>query len=237
MPEEKLDQISNEALQLAKLYRYEEAKSMLDYFSNKFLESTKNGDAPYTMDQLRIVTVAHNEAVEAMVSMTMNHEKRLNKIMKFRLVVDAISSANQPLWTELEGPVMTAFQEVKEAADRGEREAFHERLNIFLSLYEVIYPSVKMNISANVVQQLDARVQFVDQYRPQVLSDPSSKQELSHIEADLHTVFEGAEEDEVDPSLWWVIISTGSIIIITLSYVGWRKYKGQKEKQRNYPPS
>ena len=37
------------------------------------------------------------------------------------------------------------------------------------------------------------------------------------------------DEDEADPSLWWVIISTGSIIILTLSYVGWRKYQGEKE--------
>lgn len=41
------------------------------------------------------------------------------------------------------------------------------------------------------------------------------------------------EDDEADPSLWWVIISTGSIIIMTLSYVGWRKYQGDKELRKN----
>ena len=48
----------------------------------------------------------------------------------------------------------------------------------------------------------------------------------------LQTIFEGLTEDEADPSLWWVIISTGSIIILTLSYVGWRKYKGERERSK-----
>ncbi|MEH7255788.1 sporulation protein YpjB, partial [Neobacillus niacini] len=29
------------------------------------------------------------------------------------------------------------------------------------------------------------------------------------------------------------IISTGSIIILTLSYVGWRKYQGEKNMRKN----
>jgi sporulation protein YpjB len=41
------------------------------------------------------------------------------------------------------------------------------------------------------------------------------------------------DQDQADPSLWWVIISTGSIIIMTLSYVGWRKYKGDKDIQKD----
>lgn len=45
------------------------------------------------------------------------------------------------------------------------------------------------------------------------------------------------DEDEADPSLWWVIISTGSIIIATLSYVGWRKYNGDKEMKKDAPGS
>ncbi len=39
---------------------------------------------------------------------------------------------------------------------------------------------------------------------------------------------------EADPSLWWVIISTGGIIVLTLSYVGWRNIKAEKEKQYRY---
>ena len=56
---------------------------------------------------------------------------------------------------------------------------------------------------------------------------------IEALQTDLQALFEEneTEEDEADPSLWWVIISTGGIIISTLSYVGWRKYKGEKERR------
>ncbi len=57
--------------------------------------------------------------------------------------------------------------------------------------------------------------------------------ELTSLETDLEKLFENKKEDEADPSLWWVIISTGSIIVSTLSYVGWRKYKGQDEEKKS----
>ena len=71
---------------------------------------------------------------------------------------------------------------------------------------------------------MDSQITFIDQYRPQVFSDQSQSDIIS-LEDQLLDIFEEAEKDDADPSLWWVIISTGSIIIMTLSYVGWKKFK------------
>ncbi|UAC47061.1 sporulation protein YpjB [Bacillus aquiflavi] len=227
---EKLDQISDEALQMVKLNRNDDAKRLLEYFSEQFLSTTMK-ERFFSMDELRIVTVSHKEALEAVTNATINHKERVNKVTKFRLAIDAITSTHQPLWTEMEGQIMTAFNDVKEAAYNGENETFHLQLNSFLMLYEMIYPSLKINIPVETIQKLDARINYIDHYRPQVLSEISSQHELEALEADLKTIFFGVTEDEADPSLWWVIISTGSIIILTLSYVGWRKNKGDKQKQ------
>jgi len=81
---------------------------------------------------------------------------------------------------------------------------------------------------------LDARINFIDVYRSQIVSNPKSLKELDGLETDLKKLFTDMDEDQVDPSLWWVIISTGSIIIMTLSYVGWRKYKGDKDIQQDH---
>ncbi|WP_265181916.1 sporulation protein YpjB [Geomicrobium sp. JCM 19055] len=40
------------------------------------------------------------------------------------------------------------------------------------------------------------------------------------------------EEKENDPSLISVIIMVGSAIVASLTYVGVRKYKGQKDRER-----
>lgn len=231
-PMEKLDDISDEALQMVKFHRYDDAKKLLDYFTAQFT-SIKGEQKPLTMDELRIVTVSHDEAVEATVSPNMKYQERLNKLTKFRLVIDAISTSHQPLWTEMKDQVMTAFHQAKEAANKGDTASFHSNFNSFLSLYNVIYPSIKIDVPVENIQKLDARINFIDEYRTQVVNNANSKQELDGLETDLKNLFDNMDEDQAEPSIWWVIISTGSIIIMTLSYVGFRKYQGEKDLKKN----
>jgi sporulation protein YpjB len=232
-PLTELDQISDDALQMVKLNRYEDAKKLLDYFSKQFLTLTGNGQQ-FSMDELRIMTISHNEALEAVTNVSMDPPERINRMTKFRLVIDAVSSTHQPLWAEMKEPILSAFQQVQDSAISGDNIAFHESFNSFLALYEMVYPSMKIDIAPDRVQQLDARVNFIDEYRPQVLSQGTSQKELQALELDLESIFDEMTEDEADPSLWWVMISTGSIIIMTLSYVGWKKYKGDKEIRKDY---
>ncbi|MFP5113387.1 sporulation protein YpjB [Bacillaceae bacterium C204] len=231
-PMEKLDDISDEALQMVKFHRYEDAKRLLDYFSEQFT-SIAGTDQPLTMDEVRIINTSHDEAVEAAVSSNMKYEERINKLVKFRLVIDAIATNHQPLWVEMEDQIMTAFHQAKDAAKKGDSGHFHTNFNSFLSLYNVIYPSMKIDVSVENVQKLDARIDFINEYRSQVVNNSKSQQELDKLDTDLVNLFSKMEEDEADPNIWWVIISTGSIIIMTLSYVGWRKYQGDKNLKKD----
>lgn len=231
-PIEKLDAISDEALQMVKYKRYDDAKKLLDYFTDQF-SKLANREKPLTMDQLRIVNVSRNEAVEATINPNMKYQERINRLTKFRLVIDALATNKRPLWTGMEDQILTAFHQVKDAADKRNTAQFNSQFNSFLSLYNVIYPSMKIDVPAETIQQLDARINFVDDYRLQVLTNAKKSQELVGIENDLKRMFDQVDEDQTDPSIWWVIISTGSIIIMTLSYVGFRKYQGDKDSKMN----
>lgn len=230
----KIDHISDEALQMVKLQRYDDAKKLLQYFSEQFLASREN-ETELSVNDLRIISAAHSEALEAMTRPEIPHNEKMNRVTKFRLVIDAVTSGHQPLWTEMEDPIMTVFQNVRKAADSGDNVNFHSNLNSFLSLYSMIHPSLIIDIPKERVQSLDAKVSFVDHYRPKVLTEAENQQELEALGKELQNIFDEMTEDEADPSLWWVMISTGSIIILTLSYVGWRKYKGSKEQEQNRP--
>jgi sporulation protein YpjB len=230
----KLDDISDEALQMVKIYRYEDAERLLEHFEGEFVKTNSKGHL-FSMDELRIVTTAHEAALKAVSAeeSTMDHEERIHEVTRFRLVVDALQSIHQPLWTEMEEPIMTVFNGMKSAAYSGDNDNFHTNLDSFLSMYEVIYPSLRIDVTAERIQQLNARVTYIDQYRPEILNETNSQAQLDALEADLMNIFDGMTEDEADPSLWWVIISTGSIIIMTLSYVGWKKYQADMERRKN----
>lgn len=230
-PIDQLSHLSDEALQLTKSQRYEDAKKILDTFSNIFSHAAIK-EHFLSMDEIKIVTVAHNEAIAAMSNAEMDPEERINTVTKLRLVIDALSSTKEPLWTDMKEPIFEVFYAAKEAALNGERELFYEHLDSFLSYYDIIYPSMKIDLTPERMQQIDARVKFIDEYRAVLLTEQQATQEFFALETDLQAIFDDISEDEADPSLWWVIISTGSIIVLTLSYVGWRKFKGEREKRK-----
>ena len=209
---DQLDALSDKALEMTKLKRYEDSEKMLSYFSDLFLKITAD-EAIFDMDELRIITVAHNEALGALQSDSVNDSEKINAVTKFRLVVDAVKSTHQPLWTNMESPIMDTFSQTKEAALHQNSEKFQKELSILLAQYDLIYPSLKVDLSTETIQQLDTRIQFINQSRAQLMSDQKAQQELDSLQYDLKSIFESMDEDEADPSLWWVIISTGSIII------------------------
>ncbi|MBA9027794.1 sporulation protein YpjB [Peribacillus huizhouensis] len=226
-----LDSISDEALRLVEMKRYQETDKVLQKFSELYLLSSKEKEI-FNMAELRVVTVAYNDALEVVQTIEKTDSEKINAVTKFRLVLDAVSSNNQPLWMALEDPIMDAFYEAKEAVKIGDSERFNQKLNDLLLHYNIIYPSLKVSVPSEKLQQLDARVTYMDQYRPAMLTMKTNEQEWVAMEQDLKSLFDEPNEDEADPSLWWVIISTGSIIILTLSYVGWRKYKGNEKAEK-----
>ncbi|WP_172250605.1 sporulation protein YpjB [Bacillus haikouensis] len=235
-PVNELDDIADQALQMTKAGKYEEAKHLLNQFSEEFTAASMHQS--FSMDELRIMTISHNLALETINQTNAGIEQKVNAVTRFRLVMDALSSHYQPLWVEMEDPLMEAFNGVKTAAEIGNSEQYHTELNLFLSKYNIIQPSIKLDIPVDQAQALDARISYLDNYRQKVLESTDAMAELTTLQTDLEHLFENKKEDEADPSLWWVIISTGSIIVSTLSYVGWRKYKGRgeapsSERQKN----
>ncbi|MBM7713620.1 sporulation protein YpjB [Siminovitchia sp. FSL H7-0308] len=232
---EELDQLADEALQLTKFSRFDEAKVLLERYAVQF---SKQGmkEQTFTMDELRVLTAAHHEALRAVTSVDMDKEERIRMVTAFRLANDAVQSNHQPMWLEMEGSIMDSFRQVKNAALDGDQESYNRHLNDFLSIYSVIQPSLKIDLPAEKLQKIDSRIAFFDNYRSQ-FTEQNWTSQLEDFEADLKRLFAEVDEDEADPSLWWVISMTGSVIILTLSYVSWRKYKGEKKERKRKDPN
>lgn len=225
-----LDQLADEALQLTKVGKFADAKVLLERFGELFSEKGIM-ERPFTMDELRVVTAAHHDALGALTNINLSPENRVMRVTAFRLAIDALISKYQPMWSEMEKPILEAYQEVKNAALEGDGDLYNRQLNNFLTIYSVIQPSIKIDIAVEKVQRLDSRVAYIDHYRSSY-SEPNWLNELEGLEEELKTLFTDINKNDMDPSVWWVMIMTGSIIITTLSYVSWRKYRGQKMQKK-----
>lgn len=230
-----LDQLADEALQLTKFSRFEEAKSLLERYAVLFSEHGVK-EQTFTMDDIRVLTAAHHEALRALTSVDREKEERIRLVTAFRLANDAVQSNHQPMWLEMESSIIKGFRDVKNAALDGDQESYNRHLNAFLSTYKVIQPSLKIDLPAEKLQKIESRIEFFDKYRANFTEQDWTSQ-LEDFEADLKSLFAGVDEDEADPSLWWVISMTGSVIILTLSYVSWRKYRGEKKEMKRKDPN
>lgn len=86
--------------------------------------------------------------------------------------------------------MMNSFQQTKNAAINQDTITFNSQLNLFLSQYEMIYPSLKVDLSKETMQQLDTRIQYINQYRPEVISDGESQKELDALQNELTSIFD-----------------------------------------------
>ncbi|WP_110112378.1 sporulation protein YpjB [Bacillus sp. CGMCC 1.16541] len=224
-----LNRLSDEILLLVQQERNEEAQKMLKQFSDEFARLDINS-LNMSVEDLRILTICHEQVSRSIDSSSTAIEVRIQKAMQFRLLVDALQSERQPMWTEMEDSIMSVFGHMKETLEKGETEYFQEQLHDFSTKYDMILPSAKVDINPEYIQRVDSHLQVLNEYEQIMGTETSQIQQMNQMELDLRDLFTKMKEDEADPSLIWVMITTGSIIILTLSYVGWRKYYADKQK-------
>ena len=220
---------ADEALKMAKSERYEETRKILEKINQAL-----NNQYDLSADEMRLVESSYYETIRVLDKDDYTNEEFIHKLTKLRLIIDAMATEYEPLWVEMENSLLTAFQSVKDAYSLNDNQHFLSELNVFLSAYDIIYPSITLDVPIERVQKVNAQIQYLEQNSRNLLGSVDGLEAIEALQTDLEALFDNPEEDEADPSLWWVIISTGGIIIFTLSYVGWRKYQGEKERRKKY---
>ncbi|WP_209122613.1 sporulation protein YpjB [Alkalihalobacillus sp. BA299] len=230
-----LNDTSDKVLQLVKQEKYEEAKQLLDYFSKQFL-SIDHQQSSLSMSDLQIITKSFERAMESVTAVSMNHVERVRLATEFRLVVDALASPHHPLWLSSEQSIMKSLNELKGTMQQKDAQAFRHKVNEFLRLYQMIRPALLVSVEGEQVQKIESLVQFMDRYGTDMIHDTSMQKQLFVMEKEFQNLYQQVKEDSADPSLIWVMLTIGGMIIMSLSYVGWKKYRAEKRrvKERNH---
>ncbi|MCD7033385.1 sporulation protein YpjB [Metabacillus sp. GX 13764] len=223
-----LNAISHDVFHLAKEHHFAESLQLISYYGRQFKKLDMK-EAGISYDELRAIAAVHQNAEEALQSKK-EPEEKIKAVTQFRLLSDALHSKNEPLWGSMEEEIMTAFAETKKVAEKG--KPYQEEWKKFLSLYEMIYPSVSVDVSSDKVKKVDSDIAIIADRQFAGLSENAKTKLLDAAQTDIQKLFEKAKDDEADPSLIWVMISTGSIILLSLSYAGFKKYKGEQQQKQ-----
>ena len=229
-----IDRYAHDALQLAKLGRIEDARRIIEQIGMN-LDSDR--ELSLSADEWRILMLSYQEVNMILDQDALDEKRIVQELTKFRLVVDAITTDYHPLWLDMEPIVIDTVDGAVEAFHAGDVETFRTQMDAFFATYELLYPSLVIDVPFEKVQRVDSHIQYVKMNVEKMLTSDRASNELALLQDEVRTLFTDTEEDEADPSLWWVIITTGGIIVTTLSYVGYRKYRGEKEKKRRFDRS
>ncbi|WP_238457459.1 sporulation protein YpjB [Alkalihalobacterium alkalinitrilicum] len=224
-----LNETSDKVLQLVKQEKHEEARQLLDYFSKQFL-ALDHTQTSLTMSDLQIVTKSFERAMESVTAVSMTQIERVRLATEFRLVVDALASPHHPLWLSTEQTMMKAMNELKGSMEQKDVQAFRHKINEFLRSYQMVRPALIISVEGVQVQKIESLVQFLDRYGNDMIQDTSMQKQLFMLESELENLYQQVKEDSADPSLIWVMLTIGGTIIISLSYVGWKKYRAEKRR-------
>ncbi|OCA92765.1 sporulation protein YpjB [Pseudobacillus wudalianchiensis] len=228
----RIDQIAGQALEFTKAGLYGDAEAQLKAVQLELIH-IQFKESELSIEDWTVLSTALSEALQVIDSPEGKETETLETVTTFRLAADAVVSRYQPLWIEMEQPVMSSLQSLKNSSIAADSSGFHESLNRFLANYYMIQPSLKVDVSEKKVKMLDKQVRYIEHNGERMLEKSSAEAEIGELEKAVEMVFkEMQKEDSTQPSLGWVISITGGIIIITLSYVGWKKYKAQKAEER-----
>ncbi|PWA12351.1 sporulation protein YpjB [Pueribacillus theae] len=224
-----LNQMADQVLQLGKQQKYEEAKKVLINFSPLFLKiSAENGLA---MKDVKMMIYSYEQAEEALAAVQMDEVKRIEKLTQFRLAVNAVSSEHQPLWKEAENVVMNPLNQAIQSIGAENSNQFQFYLENFLAKYEMIRPSLAIDLPEHDYERLDSYIRYLKNNEGKIVGQNKKKQ-LLEIHKEFKAIFHEKEQSSADPGLFNVIYTIGGIIAVTLIYVGWRKYKGDKKRKK-----
>jgi sporulation protein YpjB len=225
----KLNELSDTIFQLTRQSRYDDAERVLTFFEKQFDELEEMENIP--TEQARQIDLNYRTAIEAISNEEASYDEKARAATQLRLLLDSVSSKYEPLWLSFEEPVFQSLKKMKSEIEKGEDSRFRQSWNDFLSLYGMIYPSMNVSVPTGALKEVDRHIDAIGLSQFSEMTTSTKLEQMTILENDLIDVFENNKSNS-DPSLFWVMLITGSTIILSLTYVAFRKYMAEKKASK-----
>ncbi|MFC5714241.1 sporulation protein YpjB [Thalassorhabdus alkalitolerans] len=226
-----LNKKADMALRLVQEERYEEGKQVLNWIGDRLPEMDYEKEDLNSRDMGTLIR-AYEGAQEGVTAADLPPEERVRHLLTFRLALDSVISRENPLWKKTEPTLQEKLKEVYQHAVNQEEQEAQRVFNEWLRQFEIIRPAFTIREEPAVYERVSSYVKFMDQNRREWLQEDGGEH-LEKLEKEMKSLFHPENRDSaIDPSLLWVMISVGGMVILSLTYAGWKKYKGEKGREK-----
>lgn len=215
---DKLVELSDELYQMIRNDEFNQANRLVKQIEKEW--SSKGYSL--SLNEARMFSLTFFELKETLTKVEISKKESLRRAIQFRLVTDTLQSNYQPLWKESKIKVLKQFKQCQK-----EVEICPE----FIETFELLLPAISLDISEEQYVKLKSYIAFIEKIDKNTPRKEFENQ-LIVIENELILLFDAPKENEMEPGFLYLILIVGSFIIALLSYVGWKKYQGEKENQK-----
>jgi sporulation protein YpjB len=199
--------------------KFPQAVNLLD----DILVALDHGHLEISEDKLAYIKNKTTNTIAELTSEALSDEKKLANVSSYVLMMETAIDPSNNQYLNKKAQTYEQIVQTLEA----DLIDFDKEYYAAIDSYQFILPALKIATPTSDWNQLD-----------EYLTRLKNVENLENMEMNLHTLLKLFEpklvqatvKDE-DPSFFWVILSVGGTIVFTLLYVGWRKYRGEKEKK------
>ncbi|MFD2704460.1 sporulation protein YpjB [Salibacterium lacus] len=228
LPLEKVDDKAAVMYDLAENGDFEEAKAVHSWIAGRLPEVSFD-DYDMNTAQLTALLRSFDSAGEALVDADMKEAKRVQFILAFRLSVDAAVTTSNPIWKEYARTLSERLEPLKENLKQGNTQDAEQLFHEWQAGFEIIRSAMYTSEKEQDYMPLVSYIRYLDSLN---WEDNEEIPRIETLQRFMTDVIEKHKNDGADPSLWAVIFSIGSILFASLTYTGWKKYKGEKQHDR-----
>lgn len=222
--------LADQAYREVKEKDYAQARQTVERLSDRLLDTNLGEYVPY-VEQAKMLFDTVLQAKGALTAVRLDERQAYLKVLRMRLAVDAVLNKEQAMWIQFYPELNKVLNQLSKSLAEDKRDQFYSLLNRLFNHYEFIRPAIVVSQPPLMVAQLDSLITFMDRQSPQLWQNKSHTQELldrlNHL---LQIAFYQADQSFKE-GLIWLTMGVALVISSVLTYVGWKKYKGQYEQQ------
>jgi len=223
----KLENTTKSLYQSVKIKDYENSKLLIEEIAN--LITTVDFKDLTTVEGMEAITSTVVRTKQSLAALEPNYDSILHYTTQLYLAVDALGHKDQPIWLRYYPLIQQDLESIAKTIDNNEQSEMQVAIQNFQLHYNLLKPAIYVSKSPYLLEQIDSLIKaLVNQPEGQ-----DSELIVENLNESIHQLFFGADHETfskvlAESIIWKTAIIIALIIILSLSYVIWRKFKGTK---------
>lgn len=153
--------------------------------------------------------------------------------LRMRMVFDAMTHPNQPLWGQYYSVLQQDLAAIDRAINAGNQARARMAVDTLIDHYRLIRPAIVLSRTPTTVTKVDSVLAFLRKQSRPAWNSALLRSGVNRLRGMLDPLFYGPEErvmavyGEWDTPVASFMLMVGGVIVSVLTYVGWKKYRAE----------